>query len=639
VSTQLDERPTMECEVCELAVPAGQYCGLCGAPLSSHRHDGPHWLRARSYSAAPGEHLLRPSITSSLFPQLSPRARTGFLAGLIALMVALAATSMLRLPGALVAVAVLGLPAIFGTYLRISEVDRDTRRGTLVLTATIGIALGVGWALLTGAAAARSYGIPLGSGIAGARVLRDGLGVTLGGLLLMQVPALVVRLVRPGPREALHGYAVGAFGAIIFASAATLARLAPQFTTGVVVMDRPMRGLLVEAGIRGLVTPIVSVAVGGLLGAALWFTRPPNKIHKHRGYVRLTLTLIAATVAAIFALLGLVGVSQIGQLTQLALYTALALAAVFALRIGLHLALLHEAHDDYDMDQPLLCAQCGHVVPDTPFCANCGASTRTSSRTVRHAQRSARLMPADQPDMPTVRLLPGYSLHSEMYSAPTTASNRHVTMILSFVTAIVVVAALLVGLSGLLKKPAARYVCPPQCGHPPMGKPVMVNPRFTAPDGSFSVDYPAESSAYTVSTDEHGVTAHLDVSDGGTMRLFSRAADGKTPKDIADQLIQHAFPDARVAYEIPNAMVGYQSGYGEVADWYPQNTNGNYSRTRLLVLVAVKHDLALVAAASGPYHPFGPEFGSGKPSSVGLELALDMGQYVNSFSWRGDPPR
>ena len=60
---------------------------------------------------------------------------------------------------------------------------------------------------------------------------------------------------------------------------------------------------------------------------------------------------------------------------------------------------------------------------------------------------------------------------------------------------------------------------------------------------------------------------------------------------------------------------------------------------RLLVLVAVKNDLALIAAASGPYHRFGPDFGSGKPSAVGLQLALDMGQYVNSFAWRGDPAR
>ena len=127
--------------------------------------------------------------------------------------------------------------------------------------------------------------------------------------------------------------------------------------------------------------------------------------------------------------------------------------------------------------------------------------------------------------------------------------------------------------------------------------------------------------------------------DGGMLQLFSRPATGRQPKDIAAELVSSTYPDAKTAYEVPNAMVGYQSGYGIVADWYPQGASRQYTRMRLLVLVAVKNDLALIAAASGPYHRFGPDFGSGKPSAVGLQLALDMGQYVNSFAWRGDPAR
>ncbi|MDR3661132.1 MAG: zinc ribbon domain-containing protein, partial [Mycobacterium sp.] len=379
-SATLENPSMMECEVCQLDVPAGEYCGLCGAPLSQHRHDGPHWLRARSFSAAPGQHLFQLSITSSLFPHLSPRSRTSFLIALVALVLALAATSMLRMPGALVAVAVLGLPVIFGIYLREADFNREAPHGTLLLTAGMSIVLGVAWALITGAAAARSYGIPLGAGIAAARMLRTGVGVTLGGLLIMQIPAMVIRLVRPGQREALHGYAIGAHAAIYFSAAATLTRLAPQFGTGMVTRDRPMTDLMVEAGIRGLATPIISATVGGLIGAALWFTRPPNKAHQHRGYVRLTLTLIAVIVALVFALLGLIDMVQLPQLVLLAFYLALTAVALLALRIGLHLALLHEAHDDIHMDQPLLCTQCGHVVPDAPFCANCGAATRASSR-------------------------------------------------------------------------------------------------------------------------------------------------------------------------------------------------------------------------------------------------------------------
>jgi len=42
--------------------------------------------------------------------------------------------------------------------------------------------------LLTGASVARSYGIALGAGVVGARMLRDGIGIPLGGVILMLIP-------------------------------------------------------------------------------------------------------------------------------------------------------------------------------------------------------------------------------------------------------------------------------------------------------------------------------------------------------------------------------------------------------------------------------------------------------------------
>jgi hypothetical protein len=56
-------------------------------------------------------------------------------------------------------------------------------------------------------------------------------------------------------------------------------------------------------------------------------------------------------------------------------------------------------------------------------------------------------------------------------------------------------------------------------------------------------------------------------------------------------------------------------------------------------MVAVKNDLALVGAAIGPYRKFAPGDGPGVPSGANLELAQDLGKYVNSFLWKGDPPR
>ena len=370
-----------ECPICQTDVPAGEYCGQCGVPLAEHRSgDGPHWLRARAFSAAPGQRLLSPALTSSLFPRLNPRARKVFLMGLGLLAAALVAATLLRMPAALITVASLGLPLLFVLYLRESDAFRDLPRRELALTAALGVVLGVGWALLTGAAVARSYGVPLGAGIAAERILRDGIAVPLGSMLLMLVPALVTRWSWRGEREALDGYVIGALGALTFTAAANLARLAPQFTTGMINRVRPLDGLLVEAGVRGVAMPLTAAAVGGLIGTALWFTRPPTKVHQHRVFVRAILVVIAVVVVAIYALLGVVDVARLPQLVQLALHLTLTGIALFALRVGLHLALLHEVQDDMHADEPILCVECNHVVPDAPFCAMCGAAMRACSR-------------------------------------------------------------------------------------------------------------------------------------------------------------------------------------------------------------------------------------------------------------------
>jgi hypothetical protein len=404
MSTEPDtDEPTpgmVECRVCKTEVPAGEYCGLCGIPLDEHDASGPGWLRVGAYSASPGEHLLRLNFVSTLFPHLSPRSRVPFLAGLALIFAALIATALFRLPPALITVAALGLPVLFLLYLQESDVYRDVPTSTLVAAAGLGIGLGVGWVLLTGAMVAQAYDVGLGMGIEGSRILRDGLGVPIGGLLLMLVPAALVRLVRPGPREALDGFAIGALGALMFTAAAQMTRLAPQFAGGMVARSRPMTGLIVEAGIRGVAVPLTAAAVGGLVGTALWFSRPANKKHQHRNYVRIALALFTIAVTVMYAVLGLVDIARFPQMLQLALHLVVATAAVLALRIGLHLALLHEAHDEILSDEPLLCPHCGHVVPDMAFCVACGAATRASSRSSRQARRDTRPVRVDTGNEP-----------------------------------------------------------------------------------------------------------------------------------------------------------------------------------------------------------------------------------------------
>jgi hypothetical protein len=182
---------------------------------------------------------------------------------------------------------------------------------------------------------------------------------------------------------------------------------------------------------------------------------------------------------------------------------------------------------------------------------------------------------------------------------------------------------------------APVYACPPDCGRPPTALPVSTNPVFTAPGGEFSVSYPAPGVTYDVTIQDDGVTAKWLLGDGGTLRLFGQPAEGRDATVVVQQVLADAFPDSVLSYELPNATVGYQNGYGVVAD-FPQPAGESL---RVIVIAAVKNDLALVAAAEGPFRQFTQEYGPGPPSPANVQIAQDMGKYVTSFSWRGDPPK
>lgn len=218
-----------------------------------------------------------------------------------------------------------------------------------------------------------------------------------------------------------------------------------------------------------------------------------------------------------------------------------------------------------------------------------------------------------------------------------TASYRGV--LVPLIGVLGVLAAVSTGISALITPPAKAYVCPPDCGRPPLGTPVETNPRYSGDNGAFSVAYPEEGAAYQVTFEPHGLAgvklAYLG-GDTGTMMLFGEPADGRTSRQIVEQVLGSKYPDAVVSYEVPNASVGYQPGYGVVADVYSRDSAASFTRLRVIVMAAIKHDYALIAAAVGPYHEFSPDYGSGHPSGANLELAMDMGKYVNSFRWGGD---
>ncbi len=628
----------VQCPVCSHAAPPGVFCGHCGAYLNPQPGDGPAWLRPRAFCAAPHEHVLRPAITSSLFPHLSQISRAPFALGLVLIVAAMALAAEWRLPAATIAFATLGLPLLYLVYRYQTRVYHDVPLPTLLLTIGLGVAAGVGFVFLTGDLVIRETGSPFEAGLAGSRVLRDGLGVAEGGVLAMILPIVIVRLLRPGILEALQGFVIGGIAALSFTAAATFTRLAPQLSAGPVGTGKPLQWLVVESAIRGLTVPITALCAGGLVGAVLWFNRPAENPRLSLRAALGLLVVFSMLVLGNYAVVGAVDAAGLPQFQMLAWHMAMALVAIVSLRAGLQVALLHEVGDPASM-APELCLHCRNVVPDMPFCPSCGASAHATSRTLRARQRLVYPLP-DAEDRPGLTAAwPGYAVPAAQYVSPPLARTPIMRVLGTWLAVNVGVAGALVGLSAAIATPEVRFNCPPDCGQPPGGTPVAVNPRFTGADGGFTVAYPAPGTAYEITTAPDGVTARYLSGDGGVLRLWSQPAAGRSAQEVVTDVLARSYPNARMSYEIPNAMVGYQPGYGEVADLWPQEADTTYRHLRVVLLAAVKNDLALIAGAVGPYRQFSPTFGPGRPAAANLELAVDMGQYVNSFTWRGDPPR
>ncbi|MCB1291332.1 MAG: zinc ribbon domain-containing protein [Mycobacterium sp.] len=378
--------PTAMCPRCAATVPQGAFCGSCGAELGRVRQG---WLAAARlgvFAVAPRERVLVPMVTSTLFPHLPQTYRNPFRIGMFMMLGGVVVLSALRLLGPLVTLVALGVPVLFVLYLWQSSLLRDIPNHALAIAAGLGGALGASWVLVTGGLVARAYGIPIAAGFVLETVVGVGLFVSVGGALLMVVPAMVVRLLRPPVRESLDGFVIGAIGALSFAGAATTTRLAPQFVVGLIQKVPPMR-LFVEAILYGVTVPLTAASVGGLIGILLWF-RPGTRAGERSGRVRVALVSFGALVTAIYVATWVIEAARLPKWPQLGLHILVTMVALLAARVCIQLALLHEEPDP-GTGQPVLCVRCDRVVPDMAFCPACGAATRAASRTSRRQRREA----------------------------------------------------------------------------------------------------------------------------------------------------------------------------------------------------------------------------------------------------------
>jgi hypothetical protein len=313
--------------------------------------------------------------------------------GLIALLVLLAGCAALRWQGPLIGICALGLPLLFGIYLHETDAFVDLSVRVLLFVAVLEVCLGVGYSLFTGAIVAGTYDDVLGAPVTATEKLATILAIPFGEVFVMLGPVVLVRLWRPGSRESLDGFAIGASAALCFTAAGTFTRLAPQFTTGLVGDQRPITDFLVTATIQGVAIPATAAAVIGMVGATLWFRWRTDTHHKYHRY-----GFTAPAPAVAVGLLAYIGIGWfdgkwLPQGVAAAVYALIAVLAVLVLRVFLHTTLLCDVPDDTDPDTAVLCPQCDHIVPDLAFCPHCGVSARAASRSSRETRRAQRPVP------------------------------------------------------------------------------------------------------------------------------------------------------------------------------------------------------------------------------------------------------
>jgi len=379
--------PNVVCRHCRTAVPAGRFCGYCGADQSDPTGGRFTVLRPGAFVVAPRQRIVLPMVSSTLLPQLPQRYRTPFRVGMGIMFAGAVVFSALGLQGPLVTLVALGVPVLFVLYLWQADFRRDVPARVLLVSSGLGTALGVGWVWLTGGLLARSYGMPMAAGFVLQNLVGVGLIISVGGAILMVLPAVVVRLLKPPTRESLDGFAIGALGSLCFTAAATITRLAPQFVSGLISDVGPLR-LFIEAVLYGAAVPLTAASVGGLIGILLWF-RPGQRAGEHPRVVRAALSGFALLVAVIYSAIWVIDALRLPKWPQLGLHILMTVIALLAARVCLQLALLHEAPDPFS-GRPMLCVHCERVVPEMPFCPACGAALRASSRSSRGRRRASR---------------------------------------------------------------------------------------------------------------------------------------------------------------------------------------------------------------------------------------------------------
>jgi rRNA maturation endonuclease Nob1 len=353
--------PLVTCPHCGSVVPAGDFCGHCGAHLISDSK-----RRTHAFAAAPAERVAQVAIITTLFPHLPHRSGAPFRLALLAggAVVVLLAAFHLFAPAT--AAAVFVLPVLYLIYLYEVEVYEEEPWLVIGATMVVGALLGFAFTELVGGSLAQRR---LTGDSGSAFVLAAIVSPLVGQALMLAGPMFLFQF-RKRFREPLDGLTFGAASALGFTLAATLTRFWPLLTGPLVAQGSTFDWAL-RLTRAGLLVMLVNACTTGLVTAAVWLHR-----YDRRRAGRPPTTSVPAAIAVAFgAQVALAAIAFAVQdlLLDVAVLMLATVALLLYVRLAIHQALLVEgAEHEIGPDAP--CPECHRIVPTMAFCPACGAA-------------------------------------------------------------------------------------------------------------------------------------------------------------------------------------------------------------------------------------------------------------------------
>lgn len=360
--------PLLVCPHCRSMVPAGEFCGHCGAHLT--RGDA---ARQHAFAAVPSEPVVHLSIVSTLFPHLPHRRGGAFRWALFAGSTAVVILAALHLFAPATIAAVFLLPVLYLLYLY--EVEVYESEPWLLITATMiaGAVLGYAFTSFTGESVG---GLEISRDI-GSSVLFAGILLPIVAQALMLVGPLFLYFFRSGLREPLDGITFGAASALGFTLAMMLAALWPLLGGPLVGSGSPLDWALRLLN-AGILIMLVNASTTSVVTASIWLARYDLRRVSHGWETSVVGTVVVAVGAQ--AILGILSVIVPDLVLQVAIRAIAAVALLIYVRLVIHQSLLVEgAAHEIGPDAP--CPECHRLVPTMAFCPACGVARAAAKQT------------------------------------------------------------------------------------------------------------------------------------------------------------------------------------------------------------------------------------------------------------------